>query len=477
MKTLARVIGVLVLMVCQPAMGEGADFNNDGVVGPADLQVLADAFFSNAQQPDLDRDGYVGFRDLALFRQAYPATPQALQLAKGRRGPAQRLVELLPASQVVITGDTVAVDVRVDFSGDPVLGGGMDIVYDDTVLQYEGFEFSAEYSGEPAFSRPPDAMAGGLLSGLAIGQFFGGIAGPETIGTLRFTAITSGTTDLVASDNLLPVGGFISFETGLPVSVDYVSASVEVIVGLSLSQPSLDFGEVIGAVAEQELTVSNQSDVPVTIGTVGLIDPLEAPFSIVADSCSGVSLGAGQACFVTAAFESNVSDSFSDSFDIPTENPAQPSITVPVTASSVQAVAVDIMPGECPNELTPTGDVFIMVAILGSADYGTNWIDPASVRLNGVPPRRSFSVDIATPYEPFVGKTEPTDCNALNGDGFNDQLLLFERSLILESLPFVQVGDAIVLELTADNRIVYPIISGAGVSVVGEDVVVITAAP
>ena len=52
------------------------------------------------------------------------------------------------------------------------------------------------------------------------------------------------------------------------------------------------------------------------------------------------------------------------------------------------AVAVDIKPGSCPNPLNVKSKGVLPVAVLGTEEFDATQMDPASVRLEGVPPLR-----------------------------------------------------------------------------------------
>src|SRR5262249_7242160 len=73
-------------------------------------------------------------------------------------------------------------------------------------------------------------------------------------------------------------------------------------------------------------------------------------------------------------------------------------------------VAVDIVPGSCPNVLNPKSNGPLRVAVVGTQEFDPGAVDPASVRLLSVAPLGSRLRDVATPFEPFVGKDDAFDC-------------------------------------------------------------------
>jgi len=74
-------------------------------------------------------------------------------------------------------------------------------------------------------------------------------------------------------------------------------------IAASLSANSLQFGAVsVGRTVSQAVTATNQSAVPVTVSSTLLNDP-SGSFSVVADGCSGRTLGPGQSCAASVAFQ------------------------------------------------------------------------------------------------------------------------------------------------------------------------------
>jgi hypothetical protein len=137
-----------------------------------------------------------------------------------------------------------------------------------------------------------------------------------------------------------------------------------------------------------------------------------------------------------------------------------------LTKSTIIPVAVDIHPTSCPNPLNMDGKGVIPVAILGTEDFDVTQIDPASVALEGVSPLRWAMEDVATPYEPFVGKEGCMDCTDEGPDGQTDLTLKFKMQEIVDALGEVNDGDCVVLTLTGNLKEEF-----GGISIIGEDVV------
>lgn len=116
----------------------------------------------------------------------------------------------------------------------------------------------------------------------------------------------------------------------------------------SLAPPDdlqLAFGEVtIGASVVQALTVTNAGTADLVIGTIGSLDPLAVPFTFDTDGCSGTALSPGASCTVAVRLGPTSAGALSDSFNIPSNDPISPSVTVDVNGTGVLApVAVIIV--------------------------------------------------------------------------------------------------------------------------------------
>lgn len=153
-----------------------------------------------------------------------------------------------------------------------------------------------------------------------------------------------------------------------------------------------------------------------------------------------------------------------------------------------RSVPVDIMPRACPNYLDVDSHRVLHVAILGTSDLDVTTIDPKTVTLGGVAvlskqqdPLKTkkemklvasklrhqgwFLEDVGTPYEPFVGKTDPHQCNNLGPDGHLDIVFKFDTQAIAASLSDVKDNEVITLQLRGQLL--------DGTEIRGEDVVII----
>jgi hypothetical protein len=131
-------------------------------------------------------------------------------------------------------------------------------------------------------------------------------------------------------------------------------------------------------------------------------------------------------------------------------------------------VPVDIKPQSCPNPKNVADKGVLTVAVLGTATFNVTQIDVSTIRLAGVSPLRSALGDVATPFVPFSGKKEKTDCTTAGPDGFLDLTLQFGGQAVDAALGPVTDAQVLVVELTGNLLPAF-----GGTPVVGEDVIVI----
>ncbi|MEL7450958.1 MAG: choice-of-anchor D domain-containing protein [Pseudomonadota bacterium] len=327
------------------------DFNNDGVVDEADLDYLKSVFFESDIVGDLNASGLVDFADLAILKRYYgaaPGTPPALSGREGGRagGGTDGIVSLLPGQTDVFDGDELTLDLHIDFTADPTVGGGVDLLYDDTLLQFESWQ--AADVGDPAFSRPPDVEAG-ALRGIAVGDF-DGLTGPVVIGTVTFTALDIGDTTVEPSETaLVGVGPFVSATDFAAQEVDYLSADVGITLTpgprIVVEPLEIDLGSIAPfEVSTGTVTITNVGDLDLTIGAVGAVDDLAPPFSLSIDGCSGqLLLPAGQ-CTLEVEFAPEGVSNYLDTFDIPSNALDFPNVSVTVTGSTSMTPVIEVLP-------------------------------------------------------------------------------------------------------------------------------------
>ncbi|MFO7655302.1 MAG: VWA domain-containing protein [Candidatus Krumholzibacteriia bacterium] len=137
--------------------------------------------------------------------------------------------------------------------------------------------------------------------------------------------------------------------------------------------------------------------------------------------------------------------------------------SVCITVVSEIEVAFDIHPTSCPNPVNFKSRGVVPAAILGTADFDVATIDPATIRLEGVAPVRWVVDDVATPFEPYLGRTDCYDCTTAGPDGYMDLTLKFLTQDLIAALGHLPDVDCMVLSLTAETY--------DGIAIVGEDVI------
>ena len=133
--------------------------------------------------------------------------------------------------------------------------------------------------------------------------------------------------------------------------------------------------------------------------------------------------------------------------------------------TSLACEPIDIKPQSCPNPLNVKKKGVLPVAILGTADFDVNEVDPATVELEGVAPLRWDWEDVATPDWPLEDKEDCMDCTTDGSDGILDLTLKFDVQEVIAALGDVEDEECLTLTLTGELF--------DGTPIVGEDVVLI----
>lgn len=157
-------------------------------------------------------------------------------------------IALSPSFNTGAPGDTVLFDILYDFTDESTLGGGIDIFFDDSVLNFVNYTWSGV--GDPGFARSPDVLPG-ELNGIAFGDF-AGISSAGLVGTLEFAvdvAASAGFTSLFMAPNDFPAGPFVSYVTLLPMEVKFFGAEIEIQPGMPVPEPGTLALLVIGLFA------------------------------------------------------------------------------------------------------------------------------------------------------------------------------------------------------------------------------------
>ena len=93
-------------------------------------------------------------------------------------------------------------------------------------------------------------------------------------------------------------------------------------------------------------------------------------------------------------------------------------------------------------------------------------IDPPFTLLEGVSPVRWAYEDVATPYEPYLGKLERFDCTEAGPDGYMDLVLFYDSQEVAAVIDYASDGDVLVLWVDSKLKDDY-----GGTHLTGQDVV------
>lgn len=121
------------------------------------------------------------------------------------------VISITPFSKDVIFDTQFTVDLSIDFLSPAVLGGGIELTYDPSMLQFDGFAYNSDpsslYSGSnfPAIALSEDfthSATTGKIHDIGIVSAFG-IPGYQALplsgvlGTFTFTPVATGSSDLL----------------------------------------------------------------------------------------------------------------------------------------------------------------------------------------------------------------------------------------------------------------------------------------
>ncbi len=141
-------------------------------------------------------------------------------------------VSLSPAASTVGVGNNFFVNLMIDFSSEPTLGGGIDINYNTGLADFVSFTFNNDFLAlsDPAFTCPGSGACSPIdqtdsVHNIAFGNF-GGIGGVFHVGTLEFSALSEGSIYLQSAATTGSGGPFVSATSFNPMSVDFLSATV-----------------------------------------------------------------------------------------------------------------------------------------------------------------------------------------------------------------------------------------------------------
>lgn len=158
--------------------------------------------------------------------------------------------------------------------------------------------------------------------------------------TVRFAPYSTGSLndsfDIPSDD---PDEGTVTLSvsgTGLSMPVPDIRVNDSVV---PVSDQQIPFGEVTeGSVSQQNITIANNGNADLVIGTIAQSNPIALPFGILNDYCSGQSISPSSNCTLIVSFSPLSSGSFNNSFDIPSDDPDENPVIVTVNGTGLSSV-------------------------------------------------------------------------------------------------------------------------------------------
>ncbi|MEN8263516.1 MAG: choice-of-anchor D domain-containing protein [Nitrospirota bacterium] len=116
----------------------------------------------------------------------------------------------------------------------------------------------------------------------------------------------------------------------------------------------IPFGSItVTSSSNQTVTVTNDGNANLTIGNIAQSNPTAAPFSILNNNCSGQTLSPSSSCTLTVRFSPSSTGTFSDSFDIPSNDSDENPVTVSISGTGDALPVPDIT---VTDSIAPTND-------------------------------------------------------------------------------------------------------------------------
>lgn len=275
---------------------------------------------------------------------------------------------------VTLTGGTIMFPaLTLTISGSTVVGAsGAGIVFDPaaqvTALNAQGqAEFlvslapatAVDFSNFATITQPPNGNCSGPLCGLipvltldmVKYRLFIDYDDTYTTFTASFIGQTGNNSILrINLDSAPPPAPVIGVSDNVPPAGDH----------------SISFGGVTElSTATQTITVANSGDADLALGTVASANPLAAPFAVANDNCSGHAVAPSASCTFDVTFTPGSTGSFNDTFDIPSNDPATPSVTMSLSGNGV---AIPVPKIVVTDSVAPATDLVIP---FGNAAVGT----------------------------------------------------------------------------------------------------------
>jgi hypothetical protein len=227
------------------------------------------------------------------------------------------------------------------------------LAWDPPALNTDGSDFVPDSGDEYIiyYGTEPDTYS---PQGINVGNSTTGVVPGLTEGVTYYFSVT-----ITQSGNESGLADEISYYINIP------AAGTDITVNDSVSPVNdlqIPFGNItVGSTSNQTVTVTNDGDEDLLVGSIAQSNPLAAPFSIINDNCSGQTVSVLSSCTLTVRFSPAGTAVFSDSFDIPSNDSDENPVTVSVSGTGQPQPVPDITvsdsvsPGD--NQQIPFGNI------------------------------------------------------------------------------------------------------------------------
>ena len=187
--------------------------------------------------------------------------------------------------------------------------------------------------------------------------------------TYQITNITEGMTYFLAVTSYDKVGSESRFSDEISVYLEQsIVTKPEIIITDSVAPVTdlhVPFGNVTkGSSSTHTVTVTNDGNADLLIGSIAQDIPTGTAFRILADYCSGQTLSPSLNCTFRVRFSPVTEGEFSDNFDIPSNDSAKSLVIMTLEGTGVQ-VSVPVI--QVTDSVSPANDLHIP---FGSIAYG-----------------------------------------------------------------------------------------------------------
>ncbi len=294
-------------------------------------------------------------------------------------------VTITPSTATPTVGNTFTLTVTADVGN--TFAATMALSFDATKVQYVT---GAALSPWTVYTKNSPTSANPTVFDIEAPSATAPSPTTYDVAVLTFQAIAAGNANILINDDGGNASGWFDATTADYIPVTYVPATVTVtafapnIAITDTVAPNNDRQVPFGSVTEgvtsstQTVTVTNSGNQNLVLGTLALANPLAAPFTVVSDNCSGMTLTPSSSCAVGIEFSPLSSGAFTDSFDILSNDPDESSVTFQVTGTGTVAlvpnIAVTDAVAPTTDHAVPFSSVVLNVAVnqtLTVANTGT----------------------------------------------------------------------------------------------------------